>query len=116
MKFFFTEMKKRNFDLGLDDGFVTPTLIPSICACEGAQAQPLPIPNLESLSEHGFLATLEIEPNIWEKDVILDIINHDGNRRSSRIEPALDFAPIMDYIRAEAVNMYGPDVDKRIRE
>ncbi len=112
MKFFFAEMKKRNFDLGLDDGFVTPSLIPSICACEGAEALSLPIPSLERLSDHGFSATFEIEPNIWEEDIILDIINHDGNRRSSRIEPAIHFAPIMDYIRAEAVNTYGPEVDK----
>ena len=104
-------MKKRNFDLGLDDGFVTPTLIPSVCECEGAKAQSLPIPNLECLSDYGFSVTLEIEPNIWEDDAIFDIINHDVNRRSSRIEPAILFAPIMDYIRANAVNTYGPDVD-----
>jgi hypothetical protein len=111
MEFFHTVMKKRNFDLGLDDGFVTPTLIPSVCGCEGVKAQSLPIPNLESLSDYGFSVTLEIEPNIWEDDIILDIINHDGNRRSRRIEPAIHFAPIMDYIRTDAVNKYGPDMD-----
>jgi len=115
MKFFFTVMKKRNFDLGLDDGFVTPTLIPSVCGCEGAQAEPLPIPNLNRLSDHGFSVTLEIEPNIWEEDIILDIINRNGNRRTNRIEPAIHFAPIIDYIRAEAVKRYGPDVDQSLQ-
>ncbi|MBN2315355.1 MAG: DUF4056 domain-containing protein [Sedimentisphaerales bacterium] len=112
MKLFLTEMKKRNFDLGLDDGFVTPTLIPSVCACEGAQAQLLPIPNLESLSDHGFSVTLKIEPKIWEQDIILDIIKRDRTRRSNRIEPAIHFAPIIDYIRTEAIKKYGPEVDK----
>lgn len=112
IKFFFTEMKKRNFDLGLDDAFVTPTLIPSTCVCEGAQPQPLPIPSLGSLSDHGFSFTLEIEPNIWEERIIFDIIKHDGNRRSNLIEPAIHFAPIMDFIRIEAVKRYGPDVGK----
>jgi hypothetical protein len=115
MKYFCTEMKKRNFDLGLDDGFVTPTLIPSVCECEGAKAQSLPIPNLGSLSDNGFSVTLEIQPNIREEDAILDIVNRDGNRRSNRIEPSTHFALIMDYVREDAINTYGPDVDTSLR-
>ena len=108
---FFTVMKKRNLDLGLDDGFVRPTLIPFISECEGAEAHSFPIPNLEVFSDYGFSIKFEIEPNIWEGDAILDVAYRGRNRRGNRIEPAIHLASIMDYIRADAVKRYGPDVD-----
>ncbi len=105
--FFFITMKKRNLDLGLDDGFVTPTLIPSVSECEGVEAQPFPVPNLEFLSEYGFSVKFEIEPRIWEGDAILDIAYSDMNPRGNRVEPAIHYAPIMDFIRKDAVKRYG---------
>ncbi len=108
--FYWIAMKKRNLDLGLDDGFVTPLLIPSVAECEGAEAQPYPVPNLDFLSEYGFSVKFEIEPNIWEGKAILDIAYRGANRRKKRVEPVIHLAPIMDYIREDAVRRYGPDV------
>lgn len=103
----FIDMKKRNLDIGLDDGSVTPWLVPGIHECEGAKAKSYPIPKLDILSKYGFSIKLEIEPHEWEKDKILKII---GEKK--RIEPVKDFPIIMDYIKKDAVRMYGPDVDK----
>jgi hypothetical protein len=108
---YLVSMKKRNLDIGLDDGLVTPTLIPHVPTCPDATAMPYPIPNLEVLSQHGFSATVEIEPREWEKRRILDIV--DEGRTRSRIVPETHFAAIMARIRAEAVDRYGPDVDTR---
>lgn len=108
---FFMNMKKRNFDIGLDDGFVTPSIVPSVPGCEGAEAQPYPVPNLEFLSEYGFSVKLEIEPRVHEKTEILSIIYADGTGRKERIEPDIHFAAIMDYIKEEAITKYGHNVD-----
>jgi hypothetical protein len=35
---------RRNFDVGQDDGYVTPCLVPSLTACEGAMPRPLRVP------------------------------------------------------------------------
>lgn len=107
---FFIDMKRRNFDIGLTDGFVTPWLVPSLCECEGAEAQPYPVPNLDFLSEYGFSAKFEIEPREWEKDNVLNVVYPDRKERKKRLEPVIHFAPIMDYIKEDAVKKYGSDV------
>jgi hypothetical protein len=105
-------MKKRNLDIGLDDGFVTPWLVSSVCECEGAEPQPYPAPDLDFLSEYGFKVKFEIEPRIWEEGAILSVAYPDRNPRNKRIEPAIHYAPIMAHIRQEAVERYGPDVEQ----
>ncbi len=107
----FVEMRKRNLDIGLDDGFVTPVIIPSLYECEGQEPQPYPVPGTDFLSEYGFSMKLEIRPREWEKDKILKIIYPDRKDRRKRIEPAIHFAPIMDYISRDALNRYGPIPD-----
>lgn len=109
--FFYIIMKKRNLDIGLDDGFVTPSLVPSVSECEGAEPQPYPVPDLDFLSEYGFSVKFEIEPRIWEANTILNIANFGRNPKRKRVEPVIHLAPIMDYIRKDAVKKYGPDVD-----
>jgi hypothetical protein len=109
--FFFMTMKKRNLDLGLDDGFVTPTLVPSVSECEGAEPQPYPAPDLGVVSEYGFSIRFEIEPKIWEGQAILDVAYADGNPRKDRVEPAVHLAPIMAYIRQDALERYGLEAD-----
>ena len=109
--FYWIVMKKRNLDLGLDDGFVTPTLIPSVSECEGAEPQLFPVPDLEFVSKYGFGVKFEIEPKIWEGDAILDIAYADGNPRRDCVEPVVHLAPIMAYIRQDAVRRYGSEAD-----
>jgi len=107
--FFFVEMKKRNLDIGLDDGFVTPWIVSSISECEGAEVKSLPVPNPD-LSEYGFSVKFEIEPREWEKNAVLAIVYPDRSERRKRLEPVIHFDTIMDYIREDAVQKYGPDV------
>jgi hypothetical protein len=101
----FVDMRKRNFDIGLDDGLVTPTLVPNVPGCEGADPLSYPVPTLEVLSKHGFHAALEIEPHEWEKNKILRIVH--PNKRGKRVRPADHLPQIMAHIRQEAAARYG---------
>jgi len=109
--YYFITINKRNLDIGLDDGFVTPWLIPSVSECEGAVAQPYPVPDIGTISEYGFSVKFEIEPRIWQEKAILNAAYSNSNRKGKRIDPVIHFAPIMDYIKKDAVRRYGPDVD-----
>jgi len=104
----FINMKKRGLDIGADDGFVTPILVPNVPGCSGAQPAPCPAPRLEALSKYGFSVVPEIVPHEWEKTQILRIVYPDGG--GNRIRPDLHYLPIMNEIRREAVARYGPDV------
>jgi hypothetical protein len=110
--YYFITMNKRNLDMGLDDGFVTPWLIPSVSECEGAEAQPYPVPDIGTISKYGFSVKFETEPRIWQGSTILNIAYPQGKPKGKRIEPAIHLAPIMDYIKKDAVRRYGPDADR----
>lgn len=112
----FFDMKKRNFDIGVDDGYVTPTLVPEVSQCPGAEPLSYPVPTLDALGEYGFSLTLEIEPHEWEKDKILHVAFGDEPRK--RINPEAHLAIIMEQIQREAAAKYGPeyDPDNRRRE
>lgn len=89
--YFFVTIKKRNYDIGHDDGYISPVLIPEICSSFEASA--LPVPTLEELEPYGFVATVEIETRIFENNRICDSIHL--NRRI-RINPAIHFGPIVE--------------------
>jgi len=101
------DMKKRNFDIGLDDGDMTPTLVPHVPQCPRAEPQSYPVPTLDVLAEYGFSVTIEIEPREWEKDKILRVVF--GNDPQKRINPQTHLAIIMDHIQQEAAAKYGPE-------
>jgi hypothetical protein len=105
------DMIKRNFDIGLDDGYVTPWRVPEIGGCRDETPVVYPVPDLSTLGEYGFSLKLEIEPREWEREEILRIVFPSGRNESGRIEPARHFRPIMEYIRVQAVRRYGPYVD-----
>ncbi len=109
------DMKKRNFDIGLDDGYVTPTLVPDVPQCPGARPQSYPIPTLEVLGEYGFSAKIEVEPREWEKGKILRVAF--GDEPHKRVEVETHLAIIMDEIQREAAAKYGPEYepDGRLR-
>ena len=102
------QIVRRNFDTGRDDGFITPWLAPGLSACDEARPTDYPVPTLTSLQRRGFTVHLEIEPREWERKEILGIIYGKGGK--GRIEPTRHFGPIMDYIRAQAVTRFGPEV------
>jgi len=107
----FVDMKKRNFDIGLDDGFITPTIVPGVSQCPEARPVSYPVPDLSLLEEYGFSLNLEIEPHEWEKTKVLNVV-----RQKKRINPRHHFAQYLDAIRREAAVRYGPeynpDLDK----
>jgi hypothetical protein len=104
----FVDMRKRNFDIGLDDGMVTPTLIPNVPGCEGAEPVSYPVPTLDALARYGFAARVEIEPREWERNKVLGIVYPD--KKGKRIIPTEHFPTIMAQIRKEAEAKYGREM------
>ena len=101
--------RKRNLDIGLDDGYVTPWIIPVDSVPESMSAKPkaYPVPNTDILSKYGFSMKFEIEPHeLFEKGKILNIA---GQRK--RINPTQDFPKIMNYIKKQAVEKYKFDIN-----
>lgn len=98
---------KKNIDIGLDDGYVTPVLVPGIC--DHAEPEPLPVPTKDILAKYGFSMKYEILPREWEKSKILKIVFPNGN--GSKIRPDSHFPVIMDYIKNDAVQTYGYVID-----
>ncbi len=94
-------MKERNFDIGLDDGMVTPTLVPGMC--EDAQPQSYPVPKLDKFDEYGFSMDFEAEPREFERGKILKIIYPDGSSHR-RIRPAEHIPLVIDYIKKSFYN------------
>jgi hypothetical protein len=105
--YFFVAVRKRSFDTGSDDGFVTPWLVPGMCS--DAEALPSPIPNLDFLDDYGISMELEIEPRFSDKDKILRIAYPDGDGK--RINPKVHFSEILEDVKNRAIIKYGPEVD-----
>ena len=95
----FMDLRIRNTNLGLDDGYVTPILVPGIC--EDAEPQLYPVPRYDTLSKYGFSMKFEIEPREMEKGKILKIVypNNDGKR----IQPSIHYPLIIDYIKEDVI-------------
>jgi hypothetical protein len=105
--YFFTRVTKRCFDTGADDGFITPWLVPVTDA--NSQPEPCPAPNLDFLADYGFTMTLQIEPREWQKNKILATTGK--HNPANRITPVIHFPLIMEHIKKEARDRYGPDVE-----
>lgn len=95
------EMKVRNLDVGLDDGFVSPMLVPGVC--RGAAPEPLPVPKLSKLYTYGFKMTLEVGMKEFEKNRVLKAIypNISPNEYPKRIDPVKQLPAVMNYIKKE---------------
>jgi hypothetical protein len=92
--YFFVTMKKRNFDIGLDNCCITPSLVPGICS--GAVVKSYPVPSLEELSRYGFKVHVGIESLVFENDRMHDAI---GLNRQSRIDPQIHFGPMIEQLK-----------------
>jgi hypothetical protein len=102
---FFVDIKMRNFDVGLDDGRVTPTLLPNVTQCSGVTPLSYPVPTLDALARHGFAIKLQTRCREWERRKIFEILF--GDRRDRRVEPIVHIPPLMAYIRQNAITQYG---------
>jgi hypothetical protein len=98
---FLVDMRERNFDIGIDDGLVTPTLVPGVC--EGAEPQSYPVPTLDKFYEYGFKMDFELEPKEFEKGKVLKIIYPNGNGKK-RIRPAEHLPIMVNYIKDNLFN------------
>jgi len=101
-RWFSTRIWMRNFDLGFDDGYVTPCLVPSLDGCEEAQPLPLAVPTLDALARHGFSAKVEIEARVWELNRILEVLDAAGRPAVKRLDPATHFPVIVSYCQARS--------------
>lgn len=112
---FSVSMKKRNLNIGLKNGSITPWLVPYLNKGEQPKPQPYPVPDLGCLPKHGFSVELEIEPRESIGPRILDIIYSDKrntrDKKNTRIQPHIHFPLIMREIERQAVEKYGPNVD-----
>jgi hypothetical protein len=89
----------RNLDIGADDGFVSPALVPDICP----QAQPMkyPVPTLNTAKRYGFKVELEIKSSDGATNCCRKIIYPDG--KSGPILPAVHLPIIMKTVRRQAI-------------
>ncbi len=102
------KMKKRNFDVGLDDGEITPFRVPGIGPA--APEARCPAPRMEALKRNGFVMRLTMTPREMERRQVLEIIYPNGE--GSELDPAVHFPIIIDHIRQEAIRESGPDIEK----
>ena len=93
---------RKNMDIGLDDGYVSPVIVPGICL--DVEPEPLAVPVIRILSLYGFSIEHEIYPYEWEKDEIFEAIYPDGD--GEKIEPDKHFAKLMYHIKRQAVEEY----------
>jgi len=91
----FVQMKRHNFDVGLDDGTIMPMLVPEICP--GTVAEPYPVPRADVLRENGFNIEVGIDPRV-KKTKIHNLIGLD---EKSLIVPETHFPMIMTHIETE---------------
>ena len=100
-KFFFTKVYIRNFDIGLNDGFITPCRIEDALVSQDVEIKSLKLPDWD-ISKYGFSFKLEIEPREWEKNKILKATYPDKKNRKKRITPEIHFPVLMNYIEEDA--------------
>lgn len=110
LTFGFAEIYKRNFDIGLKNGYVTPFLVPDFPDNKSVKPKPYPVPNMRTLSKHNFSARFLIIPHFPQKDKILEIVSPSKDREY--IEPDKDFKKIMKIIEQEGIHLFGPNVNK----
>jgi hypothetical protein len=109
-RFPFLSMKRRNFDVGFDDGFISPFRVPGVCA--GAAEVPCRVPTLDALKSSGFGMRLMLTPKEMEGGKILRIVDKAG--KGETLEPEEDFPVIIQHIRNEAIRKDGRNVDQPV--
>ncbi len=103
----FARLKKRNLDIGIDDGYVTPWLVPGIC--RNTMPVLYAVPNMSFLKKYGFSIEVKIEPKIMEGSRIFKVIYPFGNGKY--IVPSKHFPEIMKEITKQELKRNGPKVN-----
>ncbi|MBN2136864.1 MAG: DUF4056 domain-containing protein [Sedimentisphaerales bacterium] len=108
---FLIKVQGRNLDMGLDDGYVTPWLVPSLGECPDAKPSDCPVPNPDFLADYGFSVRLQIEPREAAGRRILKIVYPGRKKTPKLIEPAVHYATIMEHIKKHAEEAFGHDIE-----
>lgn len=103
--YFFVHMKEHNFDVGYDDGKISPVLVPNICA--DAIPKLYSVPRADAAERYGFKFEVEIEPKVEQKQKIYNAIELGKN---SKIRPRADFGQIIDAIEQDNARMLASNV------
>ena len=90
---------RKNTDIGLYDGLVTPTLAHGVC--KNAEPKSLPVPSLDQVYKYGFAINLEIRPKEFERGKILRVIYPEG--KGEIVRPSEHLPIVMDYIEKDAM-------------
>ncbi|MDH4202790.1 MAG: DUF4056 domain-containing protein [Phycisphaerae bacterium] len=106
----FLSMKRRSFDVGFDDGAISPFRVPGVC--DGAAEVPCRVPTLDALQRNGFGMRLTLTPKESERSKILRIVHM--RKKGDTLEPEADFPVIIEHIRKEAIRKDGRNVDKPV--
>jgi hypothetical protein len=106
--YFFVKMQKRNFDVGYDDGQITPWLVPGLYP--GATPQPCPVPDTRCLDDYDFQIDVQLDPNAAEKSKIYTALGLDANHDHMRLD--VHFPELLEFIKSQAQAADGMDVDK----
>jgi hypothetical protein len=99
-------LKTRHVDIGLT-GEVTPFVVQEVEQCQAREAQPYPAPSADMFAEHGFSVCLEIAPRVAGGGRILKIAHPEG--KGKRVDPEVHFELIMEQIKKEAIERWGPN-------
>ena len=95
-------VSRRNFDIGLDDGYVTPTLMPKDITHLDDDRVSYPVPNLDRISDLGFSIDVTIIPKEWIRHKILRVVYPKPSSKDKVIRPDVHFAKLMKAIEQEA--------------
>lgn len=96
-------MKYRNFDIGNNDGYINPTIIPNNDFCSEKLHPGYKIPTLKNVNEYGVLFELNIEPKEHTKKEILKVVYGENFKKYSSINSEKHIPLIMKYIKKKAL-------------
>ncbi len=94
--YFFVKMKKHNFDIGLDDGTITPLMVSGIC--DDNSVVRCPVPDLKPLERFGFQMNIQIDMRVFEAKQIRNAI---ALTDDTRIDPSVHYRLLLMQIEKE---------------
>ena len=99
---------ERSFDVGLDDGFITPIVAGQMCGEENCQPISHPVPTLALVKKrYGVDVEFRIQPTVWEKRSIMRAAFGQEYDPEQLIDPEVEFEKLMTYIQRQAAQKYG---------
>ena len=92
------KLTKRNMDIGIDDGLITPSIIPGYTSEKPIS---IPMPTLDGLDKTGIKITYTISSAYFENGKLKKMAGTKSN-----VQPLGDYPTIMSQIEQEAIEKY----------